>query len=178
MRRLLSGFVCLFVLTLTLDLWEPTSFVAPILWAPVWVGLTIWSIIVCVVALRRRAWLIAALAVALPLLEPIVELATVRQALDIRDIAHFGTMRSRFESDIAKLPENGERFAEFNFGGMLFASTGVVYDETDEIGLPAGRQSAAWISRMKHTDLICGENTFMRGARHIDGHWYLTSFGC
>jgi len=56
---------------------------------------------------------------------------------------------------IAQLPTDGKRYAEFNWGGMLFAFRGVVYDET-EIALPSGHQSAAWKRRMRKADLTCG----------------------
>jgi hypothetical protein len=65
-------------------------------------------------------------------------------------------MRPSYDAQIARLPKNRECYAEFNWGGMLYASRGVVYDQTGEAGLPYGRQSAAWKSRMKNTDLICG----------------------
>ncbi|MGP6157323.1 MAG: hypothetical protein ACLPYS_07420, partial [Vulcanimicrobiaceae bacterium] len=93
-------------------------------------------------------------------------------------IARFTIERPYYDSQVAELPRNGHRFAEFNWGGMSFASDGVVYDETDEVGLPSGRQSAAWFDRMKNTDLTCGENARLGPVHALGGHYYLASFGC
>jgi hypothetical protein len=61
---------------------------------------------------------------------------------------------------------------------MMFASKGVVYDETDEIALPPGHQSAAWKSRMRKTDLTCGGDGPIGRVEPVGGHHYVTSFGC
>jgi hypothetical protein len=55
---------------------------------------------------------------------------------------------------------------------------GVVYDETDQIALPPGRQSRAWMARMKATDVLCGQDRFEGSVRALGGHYYITGFGC
>jgi len=61
-----------------------------------------------------------------------------------------------YGADVSRLPRDGHRFAEFNWGGMTFSSKGVVYDEIDEVGLAYGHQSPDWKRRMGSTDLTCG----------------------
>ena len=95
-----------------------------------------------------------------------------------RDRARFLAKRSEYDATVARLPQNGRRFAEFNWGGMLFASTGVVYDETDEVGLPFGQQSAQWKERMRNTDLTCGGEGPIGKVMPMGDHYYVVSFGC
>ena len=91
---------------------------------------------------------------------------------------HFMRELPTYSDYVARLPKNGERFAEFNWGGMLFASAGITYDETDEVALPAGRQSPDWERRMKNTDLTCGGNGPIGTVEPMGEHYYYTSFGC
>ncbi len=62
----------------------------------------------------------------------------------------------------------------FNNGGMFFASSGVVYDESDEVRLPRDEQSDEWKVRADRTELGCG------GFRitPLFGHFYLAGFPC
>ncbi len=91
---------------------------------------------------------------------------------------HFLSDFPKYSQYVAGLPKNGKRFAEFNWGGMLFASDGITYDETDEVALPAGQQSADWKRRMKNTDLTCGGDVPIGVVEPMGGHYYFTSFGC
>ncbi len=61
---------------------------------------------------------------------------------------------------------------------MLFASTGVVYDETGEVGLPFAHQSAQWKKRMRNTDLTCGGDGPVGKVMPMGDHYYVVSFGC
>ncbi len=94
------------------------------------------------------------------------------------DRIHFLRELPQYSQHVESLPHNGRRFAEFNWGGMLFASTGITYDETDEIAFPFGRQSAQWRARMKSTDLTCGGDGPVGMVESMGGHYYLTTFGC
>jgi hypothetical protein len=94
------------------------------------------------------------------------------------DRIHFLRDLPKYSRYVAALPQNGERFAEFNWGGMLFASSGITYDETDEIGRPYGSQSAQWRARMKNTDVTCGGKGPIGAVEPMGEHYYLTSFGC
>jgi hypothetical protein len=54
---------------------------------------------------------------------------------------------------------------------MTFSSKGVVYDETDEVGLAYGHQSADWKRRMRSTDLTAAVMALL--ARFC--HWNSTT---
>ncbi|MGP6190713.1 MAG: hypothetical protein ACLPSH_11675 [Vulcanimicrobiaceae bacterium] len=141
-------------------------------------ALSLWSLIRLVVSLMRRKWLLAVASAVLPIVAAFLALESLWYIQLLDGIARFTIERPYYDSQVAELPRNGHRFAEFNWGGMSFASDGVVYDETDEVGLPSGRQSAAWFDRMKNTDLTCGENARLGPVHALGGHYYLASFGC
>lgn len=96
------------------------------------------------------------------------------------DAVHFLKELPNYQRAVEALPDDGKRYREFNWGGMLFASRGVVYDETDEIARPPGRQSAAWLARLNNSDLACGLDPDVRIGivEPLAGHYYLASFGC
>ncbi len=105
-------------------------------------------------------------------------LTLFRPALDVGDVVHFVLVKPAYDVLIAQLPKDGSRYKEFNWGGMMFSSNGVVYDETDQIVLPKARRSAAWVARVKNTDLMCGTDDLVSVPRPLWSHYYLTSFGC
>lgn len=76
------------------------------------------------------------------------------------------------------MPHDGKRFKEFDFGGMTYAGKAVVYDESDQISLKPGKQSAKWMQRAKNTDLTCGQDAIFGGVMHLEGHYYLATTGC
>ena len=87
----------------------------------------------------------------------------------------FAMTRSNYDHQVALLPADdkpGE--AVFNWGGMIWSSRGVVYDESDEIALPVGQQSAAWRDKAAKTELGCGHWHENR----LWSHYYLVSFAC
>jgi hypothetical protein len=57
---------------------------------------------------------------------------------------------------------------------MSFASQALVYDESDEIELPAGTQSPAWLAKTQHSEFGCEG----WGERHLLGHFYIAYFPC
>ena len=80
----------------------------------------------------------------------------VRSCDYLGDVIHFIAMRSTYDRTIAALPaDQRPRLAVFDWGGMSFASRGLVYDETDEVALPRGRQSHGWLAKASHTELSC-----------------------
>ena len=143
-----------------------------------WIVFAGWSLIIAVKSLRRKAWLPSLFSLVLPIALPLAVWQTFPYAQYLADYAHFQAMRAVYDARIAQLPRNGKRYAEFNWGGMLFASKGVTYDETDEVALPAGRQSGAWKKRMKNTDLTCGGDGPVGDVTPLGGHYYMTGFGC
>jgi hypothetical protein len=87
----------------------------------------------------------------------------------------FAMTRSNYDHQVALLPADDKpRIAVFNWGGMIWSSQGVVYDESDEIALPLGQQSAAWLDKARETELDCGHWNENR----LWYHYYLVSFSC
>lgn len=136
-----------------------------------WLLLTVWSVVLGIRMLEQQAVILGLFCLFFPF-------AIGQTALDAGDEVKFLLMRPYYDREVTHLPKNGARFEEFSWGGLLFVSRGVVYDETDQMGLPAGHQSRAWIARMKDTDLMCGENVFRAPVSSLGGHYYLTGFGC
>jgi hypothetical protein len=90
------------------------------------------------------------------------------------DTLHFEIMREHYQRVVDSLPETREpKLVVFEWGGMVWISDGVVYDESDEVARPAARQSAAWHARAAKTELGCGYNIISMG-----GHFYLANFAC
>ena len=58
---------------------------------------------------------------------------------------------------------------------MVWASSGLVYDETDQVSLPAGRQSADWLAAASRTELGC-EGGY--DVQPLWDHYFLASFSC
>lgn len=91
------------------------------------------------------------------------------------DVLHFVVARPYYERAVARLPHDGRpRIVVFNWGGMVWASRGLVYDESDEVALPAGKQSTAWLASPSLAELSCGGFR----AQPLWSHYYLVSFPC
>jgi len=91
------------------------------------------------------------------------------------DVIHFRLTRAHYLSVVRHLPDTGApKLIVFSWGGMLWASSGVVYDEADEAALPPEKRSAAWTDRARHTELACsGANI-----APVGGHFYIADFDC
>jgi len=101
--------------------------------------------------------------------------AFVRFCNGIGNIVHFEIMREHYLSVIKSLPDTGQpKLLVINWGGMVWASNGVIYDASDEAALPAGKQSADWIERASRTELSCGGYSITP----MGGHFYLADFPC
>jgi len=71
------------------------------------------------------------------------------------------------------LQANGEpRLAIFSWDGISIVRA-IVYDESDEIVLPADQQSEGWKRRAAKTELSCG----FTGAP-LGDHFYIVVMGC
>ena len=87
----------------------------------------------------------------------------------------FAVTRSYYDHQVALLPtDDMPRVAVFNWGGMIWSSRGLVYDESDEIALPPGQQSATWKANPHIGELSCGN----WDARRLWSHYYLVGFSC
>lgn len=103
----------------------------------------------------------------------------VHSMVDAGDVIRFVMLKPTYDARVAT--QNGNDTSpvlEFNWGGMNFASDGVVYDRSDEISLPKNRRSASWQNRERNTDLMCGEEDLVYGVRPLWDHYYLAGFGC
>ena len=101
--------------------------------------------------------------------------ALVRYCNGIGNMIHFEVMRDHYLSKIKSLPDTGEpKLVVINWGGMIWASNGVVYDESDEVVLPPSRRSLGWTTRAGTTELSCeGYSITPMGS-----HFYLADFPC
>jgi hypothetical protein len=142
-----------------------------------WVGAAVWSIVLCVSFARRRSWKSSLKLAVLPIGVIIVALnfyPFIRGCIYVGDVLHFVVARPYYDHVIASLPPTGRpRLAVFNWGGMPWASGGLVYDESDEVALPLGQQSAAWKANPGRAELDCG---FV--VSPLWSHYYLASFPC
>jgi hypothetical protein len=143
-----------------------------------WVVAGSWSLVLCVVFAVRRLWSLSLTSAVLPIIVGVAGLhlsGFVRQCNYLGDALHFVVARPYYDHVIASLPHNGRpRLAVFNWGGMIWASRGLVYDESDEVALPLGKQSATWLANPHLAELSCGGF----GVQPLWSHYYLVSFPC
>lgn len=145
----------------------------------VWAGAAIVAVGIVLAAVMRNAWRRAASAAVLPLLVLVATVAAgpvgfVRKCREWGGILNFTMLHGSYRERAAALPSNGTpKLAVFGLGGMVWASQGIVYDESDEVALPLDRQSPAWRKRAGQTELSCGYTV-----RPLGDHFYLGSFGC
>jgi hypothetical protein len=159
-----------------------TEFVYPLLsisgMVIVWAVIGVWSATLYIRCARQRHWkqsflpgflLVTSLLVALNFLSFVGGCNYLGGAL------RFAITRSYYDHQVALLPIDGKpRLAVFIWGGMIWWSRGVVYDESDEIALPPGHQSAAWKAKADFSELSCGN----WDARRLSSHFYLVGFLC
>jgi hypothetical protein len=143
-----------------------------------WVIAGLVALIVSIRAAIRKEWRRCVLAAILPVVLLIVAFDPVRfvRSCDCAgDVIHFIAMRSYYDQQIAALSaDQRPRLVVFDWGGMSFASRGLVYDETDQVALPRGRQSTDWLAQAKRTELSCEGY----GVRALWDHYYLADFPC
>jgi hypothetical protein len=145
-----------------------------LIWALAGIGAAIFG----VYAARRRAWRQCSLALMLPLtllLVAIDPFRFIRACNYVGDVAHFIIFRPYYDKQIAALPANQKpRLVVFNWGGMVWASRGLVYDETDQVSLSPGSQSVDWLAQASRNELSCEGYS----VRPLWAHYYLASFPC
>jgi hypothetical protein len=145
----------------------------------VWAIAGLGALIVSLRSAMRKEWRRCIIASVLPIVLLAVALDPFRfiHACNyLGDVAHFIIAKSAYDSKIAALPiDQRPRVVVFDWGGMVWASRGLVYDETDQVALPKGRQSAAWLAQASHTELSC-EGGY--GVQSLWDHYYLASFPC
>jgi len=180
------GIPLLFIIFRALPIGSTFSYVMvgiPILFV-IWGGTALWSIANAIKYFRVRqrfqffTALVPPIIFACALLNPF---GLLHSCQDAGDILHFLVMRSAYMVEISKLPSNyGPKLVVFNTGGMTWASGGYVYDDSDEVLLPIGRQSANWLDRASKTELACqgySVRPFLTGFS-LSKHFYLANFTC
>jgi hypothetical protein len=141
-----------------------------------WVVAGLGALIVSIRSAMRKEWRRCVLAAIVPIALLIVAFDPIRfvRACDYAgDVVHFIVMKSSYDRTISALPAD-RRLVVFDWGGMSFASHGLVYDETDQVSLPKGSQSADWSAQASHTELSCEGY----GVRALWDHYYLADFPC
>jgi hypothetical protein len=146
-----------------------------------WWGSAFGVFIAILIWLHRRQWRRAASAFVLPagalaafLNSHFVAKATIWAGDRLELLATFST----YSRQISKLPhQQGPRIATFpwrdlNGFQMDLGYVLLVYDESDEVALPAGQRSAAW-KENAGSDLQCR----LTGVEHIFGHYYFVGRG-
>ena len=143
-----------------------------------WVLAGLAALIVSIRSAMRKEWRRCVIAAILPVVLLVVAFDPVRfvRACNyVGDVIHFVAMRSVYDRRIAALPSDQRPLVVvFDWGGMSFASRGLVYDETDQVALPRGRQSADWLAQASRTELSCEGY----GVRALWDHYYLADFPC
>jgi hypothetical protein len=148
-----------------------------------WACLGTWALILTIRRMRRREWSQAVASAVLPL---VILSAGVRFRQFIHlcndggDLAHFIAERSSYLEEVRATPSHDEpRLLVFNRGGMIWASRGYVYDESDEVVREESLRSANWRVRADRTELSCGYYAQpFPGHFSFTQHWYLASFNC
>jgi hypothetical protein len=159
-----------------------TNFIYVMLGIPalllVWVMIGIISLTLSIRSAIKKAWRRSLIASVLPIILPFVAVnpfGFIHTCNYIGDVLHFIVLRPYYEHVITDLPPNERpHLVVFNWGGMVWASRGLVYDETDQISLPPGRQSAGWLAQARHGELSCEGFS----AHPLWAHYYLVSFTC
>jgi hypothetical protein len=145
-----------------------------ILWAMAGVG----ALILSVQSAIRKEWRLCVIASVLPIVLLVVAhdpFRFVRSCNYLGDVVHFILLKPYYDWKIAGLPSGQRpRLAVFNWGGMIWASSGLVYDETDQVSLPSGQQSPDWLAQASHSELSCEGY----GVQPLWDHYYLASFPC
>jgi hypothetical protein len=92
-----------------------------------------------------------------------------RASIDLGDALHFRIMRRHYLAEAKSSPGlPGQRVMYFPWGSIWIFGEGVVYDESDEMGLPPEQRSPAWKQRTAGTEI-----DLVTGSRPLGDHFYL-----
>jgi hypothetical protein len=130
------------------------------------------SCVVAAASLKRQRYLRALSALVLPVLCTIAAVnygTTLKTCAAAADYVQFYVGYPLFAHAVSQLPRNnGPRLAVFTMDGFISMSSGVAFDESDEISLSAGKQTDAWKIRAAHTELSTDDFV----AKRLVGHYY------
>jgi hypothetical protein len=131
------------------------------------------SCFVAATCLKERRYLKSLSALVLPILCTIATLnygTTLRTCASVANYVQFYVGYPFFAHAVSQLPRNARpRLAVFTMDGFISMSNGVAFDESDELDLPAGKQTGEWKVRAEHTELSTGDFV----AKKLIGHYYL-----
>ena len=103
---------------------------------------------------------------------PFIFINTVNYA---SGVIHFAVGWPYYNYQVSKLaPLNRPKLVVFNWGGMSWASHGLVYDETDQVIAPKTHRTTAWLEQASHSELSCDGYQ----VRPLWAHYYLADFPC
>lgn len=130
--------------------------------------LSFFGVVISVIYLKHRLWKIAVSVICSVLIIDFT-LLSARQILFASEIINFYIIRSSLQDQVVSIPGAlNTKLKVFTQGGFITMSYGFVFDGSDQIALPYGKQNLAWDMRAKKTELGCGPWT----AVHITGHFY------
>ena len=148
-----------------------------------WACLSVWALVICILRMRRREWLPALASAILPLVVLVAGLqfwGFLHFCNYGGDVVHFLSRRSSYVEAINAIPQDEKpALRVFNRGGMVWASRGYVYDESDEVMRAESLQSVEWKEKADQTELGCGYFAEpFPGHFSFTRHWYIASFEC
>ena len=154
----------------------------PSLWL-IWTASALYAAFLTIRWLWRRDWRQAGISIVLPM---VVLWAGLNSSTYIRfcnntgDAIHFYARYPAYKNTVRAAAGTGEpKLLTFNLGGMIWASRGFVFDESDELMKEPSNQSAAWRVRAETSELGCGYDAVpMPGPSMFADHWFIASFGC
>ena len=139
-----------------------------------WGASAVSGALLCVGWIAQRAWRRSLSIMILPVTTLVAALNPSfiwRTGQELGAYVHFYAMRPFYLMEIAKLPISEPRLLVYNWGGELLRSSGVAYDESDEIA--SEHPSQNWLKRAGRTDLAC-----RFGYTAMGNHFYLVEFDC
>lgn len=138
------------------------------------------AIVVVGLSLRRKEWrrTVSVMVFAVVVLVANWQLQNfLRICYTVGDVVSFQFVRSSYLAEVRADPVvDGQRIATFVWGGTISSSNGVVYDESDEVALPPGTQSAAWRAQADKTLLACEDYGYW--VWPAGGHFYIAYYSC
>jgi len=148
-----------------------------------WCAVGVIALLLAIRRARQRASIQVAINAILPLVIVCVSLhlmAFIHFCNDAGDVVHFLVRCPSYMETVRATQANGQpRLLIFNLGGMIWASRGFVYDESDEVVREPSQQSSGWKTRAQNSELGCGYGAeAFPGRFAFTRHWYLASFGC
>jgi hypothetical protein len=145
----------------------------------IWVVVAIRCAVLFLRFARRRSWrlsVIRGILLTAVILACFSFLPFLRGCNYVGGALRFAANRSYYDHQVSLLPADDKpRIKVFSWGGMIWSSRALVYDESDEVALPPGQQSVAWKDNRRYIeDLTCGN----WNARALWAHYFIVDISC